>query len=326
MMRRTTAAIAVAAALTSCSSQAPRATRVTLPPTPAQTSVPTPAATAARPTAVPATAAPQPSPCSGPGCFDLGRAMAHVRALSIDIGVRRAGEDGDRRAADYIAAEIQKLGVAARLQPFNLPESGAETRNVVADEGVDTAAGSYLIVGAHYDTTSTSPGANDNATGVAVMIEAIRALKAVPARVPVVFVAFGAEEVQPGPKGTHHLGSRHWVGSMSEGAKRNLLAAYSVDMVGFGKDIVCGRMSSGPREATQRLLRVAREIGVPARERVTPDWSDNGPFLRAGLNAGWVWSGEDRRYHSPRDTFDHVQPESVDRAGRLLLAAVRSYP
>jgi Zn-dependent M28 family amino/carboxypeptidase len=241
--------------------------------------------------------------------------------LSVEIGIRRTGREGDRAAAAYVHGQLSALGLDARLVPFTTP-AGDETWNVVAGVGTSTP---YLLVGAHYDTVAASPGGNDNGTGTASLIEVARALRAQPARLPVALVAFGAEEVQPGPKGTHHLGSRAYVTSMNADARRNLAAMLSIDEVGYGRSLVFGRLSVGPQEATQRLLRVAAQLGIAARERVTPDWSDNGPFLKAGLNAGWLWSGEDPAYHSPRDTFEHVQWDSVERAGRLLLAVLRSY-
>jgi hypothetical protein len=62
------------------------------------------------------------------------------------------------------------------------------------------------------------------------------------------------------------------------------------------------------------------------RERETPDWSDNGTFLREGMNATWLWTGEyPCCYHNPKDTIDIVRPGDVDRSGRLALAIVRSY-
>lgn len=306
---------AVAAALIAAAS----CTRAQPAPTPAPTPSPVPATAA--PSAEPA-ATPSPDVC--PGCFDLTGAMRHERRLTDGIGGRRAGTEGARRAAEYIRDALAATGLRAELRAFDVPNVG-ETWNVVAARDPGLSPGPYLIVGGHYDTLGESPGANDNASGIAAILEIARALSVRPSPLPVVFVAFGAEERQPGPRGSHHFGSRRYVEAMTPQERSNLVAMLNVDMIAFGPKIFCARLATGPREATARLVRLAGELGIPAAERVTPDWSDNGTFLKAGLNAGWTWSGEDPAYHSARDTLDHVRPDALERAGRLVLAAVRSY-
>ncbi len=250
--------------------------------------------------------------------------MEHVRALAVEIGYRPAGTEGDGEAATYIAGRIEALGWRVERRPFSLPQGGESWNVVGIPPGFDERA-PYLLIGGHYDSLN-GPGANDNASGIGVALELVRELDERRAGLPVLFVAFGAEERQPTPDRPHHVGSRHYVSQMSADAKRNLVAMINVDMVGHGDTIICGRMSSGPREATDRCLARASELGIAVRERVTPDWSDNGSFLREGMNAAWVWTGElDCCYHNPRDTIDVVRSGDVERSGRLAMAIVRSY-
>lgn len=253
--------------------------------------------------------------------FDVARAMEDVRALSVDIGVREAGTPADLEATKYIGGRLEELGMEVRFDAFPLPQGG-ESRNVLGiPPGVDPAGDRYLLVGGHHDSLR-GPGANDNATGVAAALEAVRVGGAA---LPVLFVAFGAEERQPAPGRPHHIGSVHHVDGMSEAERANLVAFLNLDMIGFGEAIILGRLDTGPTEATDRLVRLAGELDVHAHERVLPDWSDHGTFLKAGMNAGWLWSGEDPRFHSPRDTVDHVQSRPVELAGRLSVAFIRSY-
>lgn len=252
--------------------------------------------------------------------------MLHVRALAVDIGYRPSGSEGDERAASYIAARIADLGWRAERRPFPLPQGGESWNVVGIPPGFDERS-PYLMLGGHYDSIN-GPAANDNGSGVGVILEIARALDARPAAFPVLVVAFGAEERQPTPERPqpHHVGSRYYVAHMTQAARSNLVAMVNVDMVGHGDTILCGRMSVGPREGTDRCLAQGHALGIAVRERVTPDWSDNGSFLKEGMNAAWLWTGElPCCYHNPRDTIDVVRQEDVERSGRLALAITRSY-
>ena len=250
--------------------------------------------------------------------------MDHIRALAVEIGLRNAGSDGDEQASKYIAAQIEQLGWGAERRPFPLPQGGRSWNVVGGPPGFDETK-PYVIVGGHYDSLN-GPGANDNATGVAVALEIARVVAQRPGRLPVLFVAFGAEERQPTPERDHHVGSQRYVAQMSDAARKNLVAYVNVDMVGRGDVIQCPRMSSGPREGAERCLRLGRELGIAVKERVTPDWSDNGSFLREGMNASWLWTGDvPCCYHNPKDTIDIVRSDDLRRSGRLALAIVRSY-
>lgn len=305
-MSRLRAVIVLLALAGACSSQSPVTTPTALPTTPAKS------------------ASPSPRPAPDLGTFNIAAAMEHVRALAVEIGYRMSGTEGDELAASYIAETFEGLGWSAERRPFALPQGG-QTWNVVGTPPGFSEQSPYLLLGGHYDSLN-GPGANDNATGIGVVLEIARALDARPAALPVLVVAFGAEERQPTPEREHHIGSRHHVAQMSPPARRNLVAMVNVDMVGHGDTIICGRMSSGPREGTDKCLAVGKSLGIPVRERVTPDWSDNGSFLQAGMNAAWLWTGELKCcYHNPRDTIDVVRPGDVDRSGRLALAILRSY-
>jgi aminopeptidase YwaD len=251
--------------------------------------------------------------------------MANDRVLSVEIGRRDAGLPGATRAAEFIGAELAKDGWRVERRAFPLPQGGVSW-NVVGSPPGFSEARPYLLLGGHYDTLR-GPGANDNGTGIAVGLELVRELALRPAPSPIAFVAFGAEEVQPVPgTGHHHIGSRYYVAHMSAVARRNLVAYVNLDMVGVGPVVLCMRTAIGPREGTLRCIREGVETGVPTREVVTPDWSDNGSFLREGMNAAALWTGEQTCCnHTPRDTIEKVQPQAVDRVGRLALAILRSY-
>jgi aminopeptidase YwaD len=274
---------------------------------------------------------PEPPPAPPPQvrlqgeAIDLRQAMAHLRALAA--GPRPTGSPAEARAAAYVEKVLAAAGYQVELQPVPLP-GGGESANVVAlpsGPEFDPAMDRYLLVGAHYDTVVGSPGANDNASGVAVLLELARVLAARPARLPVVFVAFGAEEGRPGPQQQSIVGSRYYAQSLSAEATRNLAAMINLDMVGRGEALLSTLRINMKRGVHQRMLGLAGGLGVPAREHLTPQISDSVPFASRGIETGWLWTGVEPSYHSPLDTPEKVTPETLDWAGRLTLATIRSY-
>src|SRR5256714_12924433 len=138
------------------------------------------------------------------------RLRAHVTALAA--GERNRDLD---RPARYIAGEFGQF----REQPF---QSGVRTvRNI------ETGAGA-IVVGAHYDTVPGSPGADDNASGVAVLIELAR--MGLPAR----FVAFANEEMPYFQSG--EMGSHAWAARAHRAGER-IRAMLSLEMLGYYRNV-----------------------------------------------------------------------------------------
>jgi hypothetical protein len=279
----------------------------------------------------PEPSSPPPSPPLAPTvplhgeAVDVDRVLAHIRDLSVGIGPRPTGTPAEARAAGYLEKQLSSMGCQVHLQPVPLPDGGSSANVVALPPGLDPAAQRYLLVGAHYDTVVSSPGANDNASGVAVLLELARILGARPARLPVLFVVFGGEEGRPGPKHLSLAGSLHYTAVMPEAERRNLAAMLNLDMIGHGDAILSTMRINMKKGMHRRLLSLARGLGVPAREYFTPQMSDSVPFASHGIETGWLWTGVESAYHSPKDTLEKVTPASLDWAGRLALAVIRSY-
>ena len=272
--------------------------------------------------------APEPPPPTRPvvvqgEALNLERALEHVRRLAASP--RPTGTPEETRAADYIREVLAAEGYRVEIQPVPLP-GGGESANVTAfPEGLDPEKERHLLLGGHYDTVVGSPGANDNASGVAVLLEVARKLAARPARLPVMFVAFGAEEGRPGPQQQSIFGSKHYAAGLSSEAVRNLAAMINLDMVGHGDALLSTLRINMKRGIHQRMLGLAQRLGVPAREYLTPQLSDSVPFAARGVETGWLWTGVEPSYHSPLDTPEKITPETLDWAGRLTLATLRSF-
>ena len=129
----------------------------------------------------------------------------HVEYLTVRIGERNLWKgDSLDRAAAYIEATLRQFGYAVERQTY--PCYGKTASNLVAEkEGTD----SRIVVGAHYDTVPGSPGADDNASAVAGLLELARLLKESPGRRHVSLVAFANEE--PPFYGSNNMGSMVFV-------------------------------------------------------------------------------------------------------------------
>ena len=113
----------------------------------------------------------------------------------------------------------------------------------------------YLVVGAHLDTIAVAPGAEDNASGIAVLLETARRARAV--ELPqVVFVAFGGEEPR-GPGDLHHFGSKHYVAGLGVAERRHLRGMVALDRVGVGPPLTVGWVAGTTPRVRDALLRTA---------------------------------------------------------------------
>lgn len=250
--------------------------------------------------------------------FKRRRAMDHVRALAADIGVRVRATEGERRGATYIKRELEALGYEVFVQKFSV--DGRRSRNVVAKW---PGARRYpIVIGAHMDSVPTSPGANDNASGVAVMLEIARIARDTRHAQFLKFIAFGAEEY--GTDGTHHVGSQVYVNRLGDKGRRRLGGMVSVDMVADGRPLLIGTSGIGPEVLARHVYKRADRANIRVRYITTCDCSDNGPFERAGIPASFMWSGPESNYHDDSDTAPNMVPRDLERTGKAVRAFVRS--
>lgn len=165
------------------------------------------------------------------------RLRAHVVMLSETIGERDAyHQKGRERARDYVFSRLKEAGYAPKLLPYEsrwMPgvKNGVKFHNVEAVLNVrapDPRAA--WVIGAHYDCAPGTPGADDNASGVAVMLELARLLKERKPGREVRFVGFGTEE--PPSFGSRNMGSWHYAQGLKDGG----IAVHGVlvlEMLGF---------------------------------------------------------------------------------------------
>jgi alkaline phosphatase isozyme conversion protein len=219
---------------------APALTQSALPPTrrvePVETAIPAnPILTQQSPTIIPtvaptATEIPAPTATSIPaGAI----ARKHIEALSVGIGQRIAGTEGERAARDYIVKTFESLGYQPKVQDFSTTyedEDGNEisirSANVIAVK--PGLLKKEIIVGAHYDSVGDAGrGADDNASGVSVLLEVAEKIRSLDTPYTIRFITFGCEEVDLN-------GSSAYVGQMSRAEIDNTLAMINLDSVSAG--------------------------------------------------------------------------------------------
>ena len=249
--------------------------------------------------------------------------LAHIRALNY----RRYTEAERVRTRSYVTKSLKQLGWKPELQTF---EGGV---NIFAQrQGTDAKAGS-ILVGAHYDTVPASPGADDNATGVAVVLEVARLLGSRPTPRTLQLALFDREELGL-------LGSRAFVAD--EKHLENLQGAIVMDMVGFAcHKVGCQKYPQGlpvvPPSDKGDFLAVVGDmehatlldafqpsgqdslppvltLPVPLKGMLMPDTlrSDHAPFWYRGVGAVLLTDTANLRtphYHQPSDT-----PATLDKS------------
>lgn len=252
------------------------------------------------------------------GPFSRTKAMKHVWRLSNRIGVRVRGTEGERRGARYIKERFEKLGYDVEVQKFSV--DGRRSRNVIASSA--NVIAHPFVVGGHMDTVARSPGANDNASGTAIVLEVARLLRSHEQADLFRFVTFGSEEF--GINGKHHIGSNVYVDRLGRTGRRRSPGMISVDMVADGRPLIVGNSGIAGDLVANELFRQVRKANIKARFETSCDCSDNGPFERAGIPASYMWSGDEPDYHAPSDTVWNMEPKDLHRSGRAVRAFVLS--
>jgi aminopeptidase YwaD len=250
------------------------------------------------------------------------RAAVH---LAGTIGSRPATSRNERRAHGYVARKFGAAGLDVAIGTFSVPGSG-RSRNVIGR--LETPAGCLTLLMAHTDSVPPGLGANDNASGVGVLVALAPKLAGLKPSCDVWLVATGAEErVVTGLP--YHAGSAALVKTVkSAGRASDLRFALSVDMIGRGKRFYLRSPQPAIRDGVEgRILAAARRAGVTVR------WSrdsgqgnsDHREFELAGLPGAVleVWKGIDACHHEGCDRPRRLQKPALKRMLRIAEEVVR---
>ncbi len=151
----------------------------------------------------------------------------HVEYLSVTIGERHLWrEEALARSADYIESVLASSGYPVQRQIYSC--YGKRVSNLIAEKA--GAEKESIVIGAHYDTVPGTPGADDNASGVAGLLELARLQRHLPSRKTILLVAFANEE--PPCFGFSSMGSMVFAKSLKEIGKP-VEVMVSLEMIGY---------------------------------------------------------------------------------------------
>jgi len=161
-----------------------------------------------------------------------GSLKQHVTVLAGEIGERNTQNlETLNRAADYIGSQLRSFGCTPQVQAF--VAAGTQVKNIYCELQGTTNADEIVVFGAHYDSVPGTPGADDNASGVAALLEIARLSRGQKFTRTVQFVFFVNEE--PPFFQTPEMGSFIYAKSL-KAANRNVRAMVAVESIGFYSD------------------------------------------------------------------------------------------
>lgn len=206
-----------------------------------------------------------------------------------------------------------------------------ESQNIIATKKPTHSSGNdeIVYVTAHYDSVPFSPGANDDASGVGLILEIARVLKDFPTNKEIRFIAFGHEE--SGQSGSR-IGSRHYVSNLSDDEINKSRADFQFDMV-----------ATSWEEATRLNVNIVDgkantvwDFAELAGDKLEYDnvtlfkkgSSDHESFFDVGIDSANIsWrqpetGGLEPYYHTPHDTMEHISESRLQKLGDLANIAI----
>ena len=273
---------------------------------------------------------------------------------STEFGGRFPGTKGDTLASDYLARELSNLHLRpvvkqcrkkGYFQDFTFgKDTKTTTHNIIAVlPGNDKRfKGEYVLIGAHYDhlgmggknsgsrtpdTIAIHPGADDNASSVAVLLELAKYFKKNGSPRGLIFAFFGAEE--QGILGSKSL--VEWL-KTPEAKRKNMpedindiITMVNLDMVGRMRDNSLSVSGTGTSSVNEEIAKKAAEI-TGLHITCTPDGygpSDQASFVAADIPVLYLTTGGHMEYHTPADTFETLNFDGMQQTLNYTVELVK---
>lgn len=288
---------------------------------------------------------------------DRERLLASVRMLPTKRAARGNEEHiaGLRQTETLLVEHLTKLGLKPQLDPMDFLGGDRESppwNNIIIDLPGKTLPGEVIVISAHFDAVPGSPGAEDDGSGVAAILEMARILKDRPMHRTVRLILFNLEEAGL-------VGSRAYVGRRIDdwtAGKEKIVGMVSLDMIGYYTDEPNSQKSPLPPDSKlfkppsvgnflgmggilphrwfSQAFNTAMNEAEPRLPTVVLDFlpiappdllrSDHAPFLAAGIPGVILSTTAEMRYkdyHKPTDTIEKLDPVRFEYAARAVLGA-----
>jgi hypothetical protein len=237
----------------------------------------------------------------------------------VSFGPRFTGTDKCRASAEYIYEEFKSLGLNVSYHYWN--SSKYSSKNVVATVlNKDKDINSVIILCAHYDTTETSPGANDDGSGIAAMLTIANIINDLSFKNTIRFVAFSGEEI--GTFGSHFY-ARYCYDN-----EENIISVINLDTIGYTTEVGGDFLYLLKTDRSNWISSMAINISHEFRryfdisiKSIANRRNDHQSFIEYGYDAIQFVQLERGDYplHTPEDTIDKINYSYLSKVVKLVL-------
>ena len=250
---------------------------------------------------------------------DVNRIYAYEKAL-FGFDSKHITQPGNRRAVDWLLETYRGFGLKAELQPFRtVATTELDVANVVAVIPGTVNPELVYVIGAHFDSRAEGPGADDNTSGTAMILEAARVLATRPQPATLMFVAFTGEEA--GLRGAREFGRRMKDSITVVGALNN-------DMMGWAND---QRMDNTIRYSNPGIRDIQHAAAIQFSRLITYDafyyknTDANALYDAWGDIVGGIGSYPilgNPHYHMPHDVLETIDHQQLAETSRTTVATI----
>ncbi|CAG9620246.1 Aminopeptidase YwaD [Sutcliffiella rhizosphaerae] len=242
-----------------------------------------------------------------------GASEEYVPAVSLSLAQGQA-----------LVAQLENEEVTASIKVLGASSGLRTSHNVIASKKATNKNkdnGKAIVLTSHHDSVPGAPGANDNASGTAMVLELARVLKNQPTDTEIRFITFGAEELGL-------IGSRHYVSNLPDSELNRIAANFNLDMVGSrdAGDLVMRTVDGQANLVTELAQATSTRLNGEPTPFARGGSSDHVPFGEAGIPAAlFIHSPLEPWYHTPEDTLDKISKEKLQDVAQIVGTAIYDY-